>query len=281
MRSSSAINTLTAFLVLAERESPMGKSIAVALAGLAIGWIAGLSVSPVVSSIMAALLAIGVAVVAALAGLPGNSPQPRTDEENANARTSNSNVAVNPIPVAVFTVCLALGASFGVYVRSNHWLAPVPTLAVVNQWSSLGLKKEDVAEALFENWIETSAKEGNLASAPAHRIRIPQINHEDDGDIPSIVPGVAPADIPSAVPVAPPTGSTSKDGWGAFCRQLPSYSASGQISRLNNLIKEHNISVLATVAPKLSEQELVAASKSFCSDFSRLTAPTAVPIDGH
>jgi hypothetical protein len=158
-------------------------SFAVALSGLAIGWIAGLSVSPVVSSILAALLGIGVAVVAALAGVRTSRPQARTDEENANSKTFDPTAVVDPVPIAVFTVFVAIGASFGLYARSNYWLAPSPFEAVVNQWISLGKTHDEAVNALFDKWKRAERwqlPEGGPGFYGS-KFNVPPINREDDG----------------------------------------------------------------------------------------------------
>jgi hypothetical protein len=230
--------------------APRRHSIAVALAGLAIGWIAGLSVSPVVSSVMAALLAIGVAAVSALAGLRANSPQPRADEENANVRPSDSNVIVDPIPVAAFTVFLALGASAGVYAKAHKLLGPraPPLAAVVKQWTSLGKDKKDVVDELFQIWRATSR------------------SSEDAGDY---------APVLTSPPAVPTNTDNSVNNARSFCDKLPD---SGQVNQLNRLITEYNISVLETVAPKLSEQDLADAARSFCGDILNLTPPRVLTV---
>jgi hypothetical protein len=95
----------------------MAAGYACLLIGLGIGWLTGLSVTPVVQSVLGAVLALVGTLVAALAGLqPDNRPKlPK----------------VSPWPLAALVLGIALAAPAGVFVRTHGWLgdrteAPTP-----------------------------------------------------------------------------------------------------------------------------------------------------------
>lgn len=95
--------------------------LALVLCGLSLGWLMGMSVSPVVKDVLTALLAVVTTLLMALAGLSGNK---QAENDNALIRRLNS---FDALPVGVFLAFLALGSAGGVFVRTNDLLGPNPT----------------------------------------------------------------------------------------------------------------------------------------------------------
>jgi len=79
------------------------------VAGLSIGWMVGLAVSPVVGSVLAGLLGIVGGVGAGLTTVI-------RDREKSAA-------SLNLWPVALLCLGIAVGSSGGVYARGQGWLA--------------------------------------------------------------------------------------------------------------------------------------------------------------
>jgi hypothetical protein len=85
------------------------QAIAVFVSGLGIGWLVGLSASPVVSGVIASLLGVAAGVVTTFRG--------------ASASSAKSFIT-DARPVAILVVGVALGATVGVTVRTHDLLSP-------------------------------------------------------------------------------------------------------------------------------------------------------------
>src|SRR5436190_10187174 len=85
------------------------------LIGICVGWLIGLSMSPVLQSVLGALLALVVTIVAAGAGIKSDqSPQiPK----------------INPWPMAVLMLGIAIAAPVGILAREWRWFAPARAAA--------------------------------------------------------------------------------------------------------------------------------------------------------
>lgn len=84
-------------------------TIAFLVLGLGVGWITGLSMSPVVAPVLGTVLGVASAVVAAAAGVNVR------DREVIPKQ-------VDPWPLVFLVVGLSLGAPMGVVVREHGWL---------------------------------------------------------------------------------------------------------------------------------------------------------------
>jgi hypothetical protein len=142
--------------------------IAMGLIGAAAGWLSGISLSPTANTVVAAVTALGGAVVAALSGL-------NKEAEGDVGKLSVYRGKIDPLPVAVFAVALAIVANIGIVVRESEWLAflrpsaeksskiaelrAAEIKAEVEMWVGLGAKRQDVLEALMPSHV--------LAKAPS------------------------------------------------------------------------------------------------------------------
>lgn len=104
------------------------------LTGLGVGWLIGLSVSPVVSIVISSVTASVAAIVAALSGL---QDKPKW--------------TINPLPLAIFVGGVVIGSIVGVWARNHDWLGR-SAAAEVTYWMDAGLDlpREEVAARLFE-----------------------------------------------------------------------------------------------------------------------------------
>src|SRR3954470_4540847 len=85
------------------------------IAGIGLGWLIGLSVSPTVGSVVASVLALIVTITGVVSGVKAGE-QPGT--------ASKFPVFVDVVPVSFLVIGLAVGSSMGVYARSNDLLGP-------------------------------------------------------------------------------------------------------------------------------------------------------------
>ena len=89
--------------------------LAILVAGLGIGWLSGLSVSPVIATVLTSLVGIAGGLVAGLRAAssnPGNT--------NAPDRPS----VINAIPAAVLILGIAVGAPLGIAARTYQIFEP-------------------------------------------------------------------------------------------------------------------------------------------------------------
>src|SRR5947209_2819525 len=96
------------------------------LAGLGLGWLIGLSVSPTIANTVAAVLALIVTITGVVSGVKA-AEQP--------ARASKFPISVDVVPVSFLVIGLAVGSSMGVYARSNDLLGPDLTL-FTRKWAT-------------------------------------------------------------------------------------------------------------------------------------------------
>lgn len=132
-----------------------------AITGLGIGWLIGLSTSPVVAAVIATLLAAAAAIAGAGKLTDGVVSAP---------------LQVSPLPLALLTIGISIAATCGMEYRTARLLrgqfAPADETnlgAVVERWVSIGAKKEDVVQRLLERElpvIVASASSEPRASIP-------------------------------------------------------------------------------------------------------------------
>lgn len=115
--------------------------------GIGIGWLLGLSVSPVVSIVITSVAGAAAAVIATKSGLEGRSSKIiAPDERQISISSSNT----DPRPLAALVIGLALGSIVGIWVRTHDWLG-VDTSMKFKEWTITGLKEDDIARRLFAN----------------------------------------------------------------------------------------------------------------------------------
>jgi len=116
--------------------------------GLGIGWLVGLSTSPVVLIVITSLTGSAAAIVAAMSGLEKNPETAGNTSQNHNYQWK-----VNPIPIAMLVIGIVIGSAGGIYVRNQNLLGNSNSQLAdeIKQWSDAGLDKTEVARRLFEN----------------------------------------------------------------------------------------------------------------------------------
>jgi hypothetical protein len=147
----------------------------VAVSGAAIGWLAGLSVSPVIQVTITSLLTILVSLTSALASLESSGTAASSDSNRSKWKALSY---LSPAPVALLVLSLACGASLGAYARSNDWLG-ANARRIAEQWQETGLPRAEILLRVFnqrfpplpaENGAVTtqaaSSRQGVLFSVP-------------------------------------------------------------------------------------------------------------------
>lgn len=108
--------------------------------GASLGWLSGLSSSPLLSVAMPVLVTLITSMLAAFRLIS----KPATDAP----------AAISAYTIAVFTVGLAGGASLGTMARLDDWLAPDPAHAIEqwNRWRDV-IPHDEVVRRVFERTL--------------------------------------------------------------------------------------------------------------------------------
>lgn len=93
----------------------MVQLMSVLVIGLGIGWLAGLSVSPVIATVLTSIVGIGGGLVVGLRSAG-------SDSGDTTSRTGLS--AVDAIPAAVLVLGISLGAPLGILARTHQLFEP-------------------------------------------------------------------------------------------------------------------------------------------------------------
>lgn len=136
--------------------------------GIGIGWLAGLSVSPVIAQILSSLLGMVAALVAVLCGIewpPGRRGDAIADQSPPEPSKSLSRhlASLNALPIAVVIAGLVGGSLLGMTARTHDWFGMDPAREA-EQWTRLGLEKKYVAKILLHNkyaWASISPSDGD------------------------------------------------------------------------------------------------------------------------
>jgi hypothetical protein len=125
--------------------------------GFGIGWLVGLSVSPVVSIVITSLTGSVAAIVAVLTGLEN---EPRW--------------SVNPLPTAVLVAAILVGSLLGLRARNDNWFGQ-DMAVMARRWQAAGLEmsQADIVGRLFESQYPANgapASEGMAYSIPGESV---------------------------------------------------------------------------------------------------------------
>jgi hypothetical protein len=134
-------------MALGNKMSLLKQSCFLLISGIGIGWLIGLSVSPVIYVVITSVIALVVSIISALAGLKLNEPETQSSDESRKKRRLQ--VEINPVPMTLTIVGLVIGASVGIYGRTNNWLGPRPS-NFVERWKDTELSKKEISKRLFD-----------------------------------------------------------------------------------------------------------------------------------
>lgn len=139
--------------------------------GIAIGWLVGLSVSPVVQGVITTVLALVGGVVSTLAVPPPNNSDSvnaeRTEAADGNsvAKKLARSTAGSVLPLSLMFVGIAMGTSCGIYARTHDLLTPGPA-EFAARWSGTQLPAEQLQRILLQElypFAQDGAKSGGSA----------------------------------------------------------------------------------------------------------------------
>jgi hypothetical protein len=156
------------------------------IVGCGIGWLAGLSLSPVISIVLTSVVATTATLIAIVSGLEDRKTirfvetVPKNHAENADEKELpplplNDNIVwrvphISPWPIAVLVLGLLIGTTLGNLARTNDLLGNrfiaistemvTPIEEEILFWSAYGIGKNEVAQRIF------ASKYPETASSP-------------------------------------------------------------------------------------------------------------------
>jgi hypothetical protein len=166
-------------------DSLLVRGICLLISGVGIGWLIGLSVSPIIHIIITSLIALVVSVTGALAGIKVDEKEDSADDGKSKRKVQ---VEVNPLPLMFMIIGLVIGSSLGVYARTNGWLGPDPN-GFVEKWKDTELTKQEISRRLFDDLYPVRAGSTNPVNAGGSSIANVQSNE------PAIGPGASTENI--------------------------------------------------------------------------------------
>ncbi|MCP3683078.1 MAG: hypothetical protein GY861_10340 [bacterium] len=119
--------------------------------GFGVGWLTGLSISPVVSTLLTSIVGVVIALVSILSGI--KAPESTTTEHTEQVQ-NNFKWRADPLPLAFLMIGIIGGASVGIIARTHNWLGVVderPNIqAEIQRWKAVGIEEEKIANRLFD-----------------------------------------------------------------------------------------------------------------------------------
>lgn len=152
--------------------------------GFGVGWLMGLTTTPVVSIVITALVGAFTSVAAIAIGvrrwvqLTANDSskssdsdkeepppeEPKDDEENTPKSPAEALIeaaSVLPTPLALIVLGLILGVSVGLRARSHDWFG-LPVASEVKVWTDLGLDQATAVQKIFERRLGSNLQEPEI-----------------------------------------------------------------------------------------------------------------------
>ena len=90
------------------------------ICGLCVGWLVGLSLSPVLQIILTSIISLLVSIIGIMAGI-----QPASDSAKIIS-FKKLQVSINPLPVSLLIIGIAVGATYGLFARTNSFFGEDP-----------------------------------------------------------------------------------------------------------------------------------------------------------
>lgn len=144
------------------------------VSGIGVGWLTGLSVSPVVSIVITSVIGAATATIAAVSGLEVRN------SENAQMNTDKGAVdkkSINPLPLAILIIGIFVGSIFGISARNQSWMGS-DLSAEIQKWTNAGLNKEEVVYRLFNLEHPYTAQVGVLPVLASQLTTTPTLTSE-------------------------------------------------------------------------------------------------------
>jgi hypothetical protein len=130
---------------------PWSYLVAIFISGICIGFLVGVSASPVINGLIAGIVSLAAGVVSALCGVQLEKQTAAGKAEQNQGGTSLFSGKVNPVPIAVLIAAIVIGSIVGLQARTQEWFAELPEHLAAKWQKSTGLTKEQIAQRLFDS----------------------------------------------------------------------------------------------------------------------------------
>jgi hypothetical protein len=127
-------------------------SLLLLIIGVSLGWLVGLSVSPVLYIILGGVITLIVGAVGILVGLDqdsGNKNGSDSDKDSKLLSFHKRAISISPLPLALLILGLGIGACAGIYARTNAVFGPNPQ-KFAQKWAGTGLNEKIIQQRLFD-----------------------------------------------------------------------------------------------------------------------------------
>jgi hypothetical protein len=126
-------------------------AISLLLCGISIGWLIGLSISPVIQTVIGSILTIITSVITLLFSLQDGSIKDKITDKLG---------VINILPLALFLVGLSFSATIGIYARTNDWFGVNPE-SFRKKWESKDKDSSGIIKNLYNSLHVQEIKETN------------------------------------------------------------------------------------------------------------------------
>jgi hypothetical protein len=117
--------------------------------GFGLGWIMGMSVTPVTQTVVAAIIALAVAVANALIGLRAETEAPAGVVDPKKPADPDKPRRVTPLPFGSLLIGLAAGSAVGIWSRTHDVLGPDLDARIL-EWKATKYADSLIARRLFD-----------------------------------------------------------------------------------------------------------------------------------
>lgn len=156
------------------RDKSVQNSIAMALSGIALGWMIGMSASPVIKEVILSILVVFTTIMGLIGGfkinkLPFDASVSFESTPDNQFEIGKYMLKVDLLPIGLFMIFMLLGSFSGVYMRANDSLSLTPD-EVAERWnfaradSSKNSPRDTVHSYIKKKLFETVLENGNLTS---------------------------------------------------------------------------------------------------------------------
>lgn len=122
------------------------------ICGLSVGWIMGLSISPIAHIVIGSLMGVIVVVLSLQIGISYNNNHSLWNIINLSVGSSEEDEKkrrINIYPIAIIFIGLIFGSSLGIFARTNDWFG-LDIDKEAQFWNDRGQKKQQIYDAIFE-----------------------------------------------------------------------------------------------------------------------------------
>jgi hypothetical protein len=128
--------------------------VALILCGGSIGWMVGMSASPIIQGILTTVFSFVIILLGVVAGIESNSV--------LKIKTLSKDISL--LPIGVFFLFLSLGSAGGIYTRTNDYLGIQPE-RYYKKWEAYGMKKDSVFNILASKDTVVNTSGGGLLNS--------------------------------------------------------------------------------------------------------------------